>query len=42
MSESFGLLQVVQFNDTCHFVYGRGSAALLVEEGWILWLLAGV
>ncbi len=37
MIESFGLLQVEQFNDICNFVDGRRSAALLVEEVRVLW-----
>jgi hypothetical protein len=42
MSESFRLSQVAQFNDTRHFVHGRGSVALLVEDVVILWLPASV
>ena len=37
MIKSFGLLQIEQFNDTCNFVHGRGSATLLVEEVRVLW-----
>jgi hypothetical protein len=38
MIKSFRLLQVEQFNDTCNFVHGRGSAALLVEGVRVLWV----